>query len=164
MSEKIQFRIQTAAWKYTASGKWNYVSIFSCFIKRYCSISLHTLEKVNCQTGKGENVFWHIDDPEALFDCEDPIVRPLVKLEKEFKIPDPSTLLNSKYVQVFNRPIDLNVYGVEPKRFKKVYELILTARIFFGIKTGALSEEMQIHQLYYLHIHMSITEWQVLWM
>ena len=24
--------------------------------------------------------------------------------------------------------------------------------------------KMQIHQLYYLHIHMSITEWQVLWM
>lgn len=110
---KIQFRIQTAAWKYTASGKWNYVSIFPCFIKRYCSISLHTLEKVSCQTGKGENVFWHIDDPEALFDCEDPIVRPLVKLEKEFKISDPSALLNSRYVQVFNRPIDLNAYGVD---------------------------------------------------
>lgn len=97
------------------------------------------LEKVSCQTGKGENVFWHIDDPEELFDCEDPIVRPLVRFEKEFKVSDPSALLNSRYVQVFNRPIVINTYGVEQKRFKKVYELILTARVFFGIKTGALS-------------------------
>jgi|GEM_PF-1985855 hypothetical protein len=120
--QKIRFRIQTAAWRYRASGKWNYISIFPCFIKRYCSMSLHMLEKVSCQTGKGENVFWHIDDPEELFDCEDPIVRPLVRFEKEFKVSDPSALLNSRYVQVFNRPIVINTYGVEQKRFKKVYE------------------------------------------
>ena len=81
---KIRFKIQTAAWKIRASHKWNYVSIFPCFIKRYCPFSLHMLENISCQTGKGENVFQHIDDPEEFFDCEDPIVSPLVKFEKEF--------------------------------------------------------------------------------
>lgn len=136
---KIRFKIQTAAWKIKSSHKWNYVSIFPCFIKRYCPFSLHMLENISCQIGKGENVFQHIDDPEEFFDCEDPILRPLVMFEKEFKISDPSALLNSRYVQVFNRPIDLNTYRIEPKRFKKVYELILTARFFFGIETCALS-------------------------
>jgi hypothetical protein len=137
--QKIRFQIQTAAWKYPGLDKWNYVSIFPCFIKRYCPISLHMLEKISCQTGKGENVFRHIDDPEAHFNCEDPIVQPLKRFEKEFRISDPSALLNSRYVQVYNRPIDLNVYCVSPMRFKKVYELILTARFYFGIETGVLS-------------------------
>lgn len=135
---RILFKIQTAAWKNSVLEKWNYVSIFPCFIKRYCPMSLYMLEYISCQTGKGENIFRHIDDPEELFDCEDPIVKPLAKFEKEFKLSDPSALLNSRYVKVFNRPINLNVYRVEPKRFKKVNELILTAQFYFGIGTGAL--------------------------
>lgn len=113
-------------------------------------MSLQMLEKISCQTRKGENVCRHIADPEDLLDCEDPIVRPLVRLEKEFKISDPSPLLNSRYMQVFNHPIDLNAYRVEPKRFRKVYELILTARFFFGIESGTIR--------FILTIYMSISK------
>jgi len=120
-------------------GKWQYVSIFPCFIKKYCPFSLHLLENVSSRTGKGDNIFDHIDDPEGLFDSEDPIARPLVRFEKEFKISDPSALLNSRYAEIYNLSIHLDVYSIAPKRFQKVYELILTARFFFGMGTGVLS-------------------------
>ena len=29
------------------------------------------LEYISCQAGKGENFYRHIDDPEAILDCED---------------------------------------------------------------------------------------------
>jgi hypothetical protein len=121
------------------SGKWQYVSIFPCFIKKYCPVSLHMLENISSCTGKGENIFDYIDDPEGLFDCEDPIIKPLKRLEKEFKDVDPSALLNSKYTGVYNRTININAYDIAHKRFQKVYELILTARYFFGIAAGVLS-------------------------
>jgi hypothetical protein len=110
-------------------------------------MSLHLLENISCCTGKGENVFWHIDDPEGLFNCEDPLVRALVRFEKEFKVSDPSALLNSRYVQIYNQPIDLDTYNVKPRRFQKVYELVLTARFFFGIGAGVLSLTNGILQL-----------------
>lgn len=119
--------------------KWQYVSIFPCIIKKYCLFSLHLLENVSSRTGKGDNIFDHIDDPEGLFDSEDPIARPLVQFEKEFRIKDPSALLNSRYAEIYNLSIHLDAYNVIPKRFRKVYELILTARVFFGKGTGVLS-------------------------
>jgi len=136
---EVIFKIQTAAWMNTERGKWQYVSIFPCFIKKYCPLSLHLLENISCRAGKGENIFDHVDDQESLFDSEDPIVRPLSRFEKEFKISAPSAMLNSIYVEVYNQPIGLNTYNVAHKRFKKVCELILTARIFFGIENGVLS-------------------------
>ena len=120
-------------------GKWQYVSIFPCFIKKYCPLSLHLLENISSRTGKGEDIFDHIDDPEEFFNREDPLVRPLERFEKEFKISNPSALLNSKYTEIHNRPIQLEAYSITPRRFQKVYELILTARVFFGIRAGALS-------------------------
>lgn len=102
-------------------------------------MSLNLLENISCRTGKGENIFDHIDDPEGLFDCEDPIARSLKRFEKEFKISDPSALLNSRYTEVYNVPISLNVYNVVPRRFQKVYELIMVARYYFGIVQGVLA-------------------------
>jgi len=135
---KIMFKIQTAAWMNAERGKWQYVSIFPCFIKKHCPSSLHLLENASSRTGKGENVLDHIDDPEELFNIEDPIVKPLARFEKEFKISNPSALLNSKYIEIHNQPIQLDANSITPRRFPKVYELILTAKVFFGIKTGVL--------------------------
>jgi len=120
------------------SGKWQYVSVFPCFIKKYCPLSLHLLENISC-IGKGEYVLSHIDDPEKLFDSEDPLVRPLVVFEKKFKISSPSEVLNSKYAEIHKQPIQLDVSDIASKRFKKVYELVLTARVLFGIETGGLA-------------------------
>jgi len=110
-------------------------------------MSLHLLENISCHTGKGENVFRHIDDPESFFDCEDPIIRPLKTLEKGFKTISHSALLNSKYVEIYNRSISLNTKTKAAKRFQRVYELILVARFFFGIEYGVLSLTNLILQL-----------------
>jgi hypothetical protein len=144
---KIIFRIQTAAWRNTKRGKWQYVSIFPCFIKKHCPQSLHLLENVCSHTGKGESIFDHIDDPEGFFDSEDPIARTLARFEKEFKISDPSALLNSKYVEIHNHPIVLDATSIAAGRFQQVYELIVTARVFFGVKTGVLSLTNTIFQM-----------------
>ena len=119
--------------------KWQYVSVFPCFIKKHCPSSLHLLENASSCTGKGENILDHIDDPEELFDIEDPIVKPLARFEKEFKISDPSELLTSKYIEILNRSIQLDACSITSRRFPKVYELILTASVFFGVRAGALS-------------------------
>jgi hypothetical protein len=144
---KISFRIQTAAWMNEERGKWQYISIFPCFIKKYCPLSLHLLENVSSRARKGEKIFDHIDDPEKLFDCEDPIVRPLVRFEKTFNISNPTALLNSRYVEIGNRPINLDACSIVHKRFKKTYELVLTARVFFGIEAGVLSLTNSIFRL-----------------
>jgi len=136
---KISFKIQTAAWMNKITNKWQYISIFPCFIKKYCPMSLNLLENICCLTRKGENIFDHIDDPKGLFDCEDPIARPLKRFEKEFKISNPSALLNSRYAEVYNMSIALDVYNVVPRRFQNVYELIMTATHYFGIVQGVLA-------------------------
>ena len=105
------------------------------------------LENISSRVRKGEKILDHIDDPKELFDCEDPIVRPLVRFEKKFKISNPSAVLNSIYVEMGNQSINLDACTIAPKRFKKVYELVLTARVFFGIETGGLSLTNSIFQL-----------------
>ena len=136
---KIRFKIQTAVWMEPETGKWKYVSIFPCFIKKYCALSLHMLENISSRERKGDKIFDHIDDPEKLFDCEDSIVRVFLRFEKAFKISDPCVLLNSRYIEMGNEPINLNTSSIASKRFKKLYQLILTARVYFGIETGVLS-------------------------
>lgn len=136
---KISFKIQTAAWMDAESGKWQYVSIFPCFIKKYCPLSLHLLENLSSRVRKGDKIFDHIDDPENIFDSEDPIVSMLLRFEKEFKRSNLSVLLNFKYTEIHKRPIKTDADNIASKRFKKVYELVLTASAFFGIEVGALS-------------------------
>lgn len=136
---KISFKIQTAAWMDAESGKWQYVSIFPCFIKKYCPLSLHLLENLSSRVRKGDKIFDHIDDPENIFDSEDPIVSMLLRFEKEFKRSNLSVLLNFKYTEIHKRPIKTDTDNIASKRFKKVYELVLTASAFFGIEVGALS-------------------------
>jgi len=97
------------------------------------------LENISSRERKGDKIFDHIDDPEKLFDCEDSIVRVFLRFEKAFKISDPCVLLNSRYIEMGNEPINLNTSSIASKRFKKLYQLILTARVYFGIETGVLS-------------------------
>lgn len=143
---KISFKIQTAVWL-DASGKWQYVSIFPCFIKKYCPLSLHLLENISSRVRKGDKIFDHIDDPEKIFDSEDPIVRSLVRFEKEFEQSNPSALLNFQYIEIHNRAIQSDAYSIASKRFKKVYELVLIASVFFGVETSALSLANSIFRL-----------------
>jgi hypothetical protein len=136
---RVSYKMQTAIWTEPLTNRSIYVSIFPCFIKKYCPLSLHLLENISCNTRKGENVFKHIDDPKCYFDCEDSIMKVLRKFEKEFKIANPSALLNSKYVEVYNRSIRLDSHLTSAMRFQRVFELILVARFFFGIEYGLLS-------------------------
>jgi len=79
---KVVYKVQTALWYDVETDKWQYVSIFPNFIKRYCQPSINMLEYISCKTGKGENIFEHIDDPEEILDSEDRLVWLLRKLEK----------------------------------------------------------------------------------
>lgn len=134
------WRIQTAVWFNEQVGKWQYVSIFPHFIKRYCSPSLNLLEYISCTSRKGEDVFRHIDDPEEILDSEDRITRPIRQIEREagrFSYP---ALLNSRYTEVYNRPLNMPVGIVHFKaRFSVLYSLVIIARQLFGKKYGVLS-------------------------
>lgn len=137
---KARYKIQTAAWFNILTGKWQYVSIFPSFIKQYCQPCLHMLEYISCQVGKGEYFYRHIDDPEGIIDCEDRITRPIRRIEKESVKKNYPALLNSKYTEVYNRPLSSPQNSLpSPRQFPALYNLVLTARQFFGKHQGVLS-------------------------
>lgn len=137
---QVRFRVQTAAWFNNESGKWRYVSIFPSFIKKYCQPSLNLLEYISCHVGEGENIFRHIDDPEEILDCEDRIVRLIRRIEKDCVESSYPALLNSRYVSVYNRPLMVSHKEITAvaRRFSTLFDLILTARKFFGKQYGLL--------------------------
>jgi hypothetical protein len=137
---QVYWRIQTAVWFDERIGKWHYVSIFPHFIKRYCSPSLDLLEYISCTLGKGEDVFRHIDDPEEILDSEDRITMPIRQIEREADRFSYPALLNSRYTEVYNRPLNMPSGIAHFKaRFSILYNLVITARQFFGRKYGVLS-------------------------
>jgi len=137
---RVQYRIQTALWTDPETGKHNYVSIFPNFIKRYCPLCLHMLEYLSCQVGKGEDILRHIDDPEELILCEDRIVRVMRRLERDCARANYPAFLNSRYTDVYNRPIILSgKQTAQGRRFPWIYALVITARQFFGNNTGVLA-------------------------
>lgn len=122
------------------TGKWQYISIFPNFIKRYCPQCLNMFEYISCQVGKGENVFKHIDDPEGFFDCEDRITKPIRRIEKECLKFNYQALLNSKYTEIYNTSLPGAVNSSKAtKRFSVLFDLLCTARYFFGKQYGVLS-------------------------
>lgn len=137
---RILYKVQTAVWFNDETGKWQYVSIFPNFIKKYCQQCLDMFEYISCNVRKGENVFEHIDDPEGLFDCEDRITKPLRRIEKECMKFNYPALLNSRYTDIYNRPLPVteNVYA-STRRFSVLFALLCTARHFFGKQQGVIS-------------------------
>lgn len=136
---RLRYRVQTALWFNDEAGEWQYVSIFPHFIKRYCQPCLDMLEYISCQAGKGEYFYRHIDDPEGLLDCEDRITRPIHRIEKSSSRYNYPALLNSKYADVYNKPLSVQVKRDRQKQFQVLYDLIITARQFFGRQQGVLS-------------------------
>lgn len=134
----ISFKIQTALWV-DANGKRRYVSIFPSFIKKHCPLSLHLLEHISSRTRRSDEVFNHIDDPEKIFDSEDPITRALERFEKELTTSDHLKTLNFRYTKTYGRSFQVNSCIIDSMRFKKVYELKLIACAFFEVVTGGLS-------------------------
>jgi len=97
-------------------------------------------EYISCQVGKGENVFKHIDDPEGFFDYEDRITKPIRRIEKECLKVNYQALLNSKYTEIYNTSLPGVVNSSKAtKRFSVLFDLLATARHFFGKQHGVLS-------------------------
>lgn len=137
---QVKYKVQTAIWFNVDTGKWQYVSIFPDFIKRYCRPCLNMLEYISCQLRKGEFFYRHIDDPEGILDCEDRITRPIKRIEKESIKHNYPALLNSRYTHVYNRPLLVSHKETKPERqFPVLHNLVLTARQFFGRQQGVLS-------------------------
>jgi hypothetical protein len=132
------YRVQTAVWFSESLGKWQYVSIFPNFIKKYCSPCLDILEYISCRIRKGEDVFKHIDDPEGILDCEDCITKPIRRIEKECNKDNYPALLNARYTDVYNRPLSISAKKVDG-RFSILHNLVTTARQFFGMQHGVIS-------------------------
>lgn len=136
----VVYRIQTALWYNSETDKWQYVSIFPSFIKRYYQPSLNMLEYISCGVKKDDSIFKCIDDPEAILDSEDRISRLIRHLEKGSSKANYPALLNSKYTEVYNKPLSvLESSSKVTKRFPILYLLVLTARQFFGKQNGVLS-------------------------
>ena len=133
---QVTYQIQTALW--FNNGKWQYVSIFPDFIKRYCRPGLHILEYISCKLRKGENFFKHIDDPEAILDCEDSVTMPARRIEKECMKLKYSALLNSRYAEIYNMSLPA-IPLMKTMMFPALYNLVLTARYFFGENLGVFS-------------------------
>lgn len=137
---KFRYRIKTALWLDAETNKWHYVSIFPNFIKRWCQPSLNLLEYASCEVRKGEDILTHIDDPEEILLCEDRIVTAVKGLERNCLQIKYDALLNSKYVESFNRTVQTEgFYLSNNKRFTILYSLITTARHYFGVITGVLA-------------------------
>lgn len=132
------YRVQTAVWFSESLGKWQYVSIFPNFIKRYCPPCLDILEYISCRIRKGEDIFEHIDDPEGILDCEDRITKPIRRIEKECNKDNYPALLNARYTDVYNRPLSVSAKRVAG-RFSILHNLVTTARQFFGKQQGVIS-------------------------
>lgn len=98
------------------------------------------LEYISCQVRKGEFFYRHIDDPKGFLDCEDRITRPIKRMEKESGECNYPALLNSRYTDVYNRPLHIQNNNTKPaKQFPVLYNLVLVARQFFGKQQGVLS-------------------------
>lgn len=144
---KIRIRVQTAVW-YDKESKMHYVSIIPSFIKKYCPVSLSALEYTVCEMKEGDNIFDHIDDPQGILECEDTITRPIKQIEAEAAKHKYAALLNSTYTKVYNTSINPADFAKENAReFKVIYELILTARKYFGSSFNVLS---RINKLLFL--------------
>lgn len=136
----VRLKIQTAAWFNNITRKWQYVSIFPNFIKRWYQPCLNLLEYVSLKVGKGEDIFKHIDDPRELFLCEDRIAGAIKRLGMKCTKLDLEALLNSKYTQVFNRSVPAKYFEERRiRRFPGMYSLVITARYFFGKDSGVLA-------------------------
>lgn len=136
----VKYSIQTALWLNDKTGKWQYVSIFPDFIKRYVKPCLHLLEYISCHLRKGENIYRYIDDPKEIIDCEDRLIKPLNRIEKDCLKYNYSGLLNSKYTDIYNRPLVIsNKESIIQMQFDVMYLLVLTARLFFGKHNGVIS-------------------------
>jgi len=129
---KVRIKIKTAAWFNENTRKWQYVSIFPNFIKRWHQSSLNLLEYTSCIVRKGEDVFWHIDDPKELLLCEDSITGAIKRIEKDIDDINCVALLNSKYTLIFNRPVHFKWFeDVKFMRFETLFSLIVMAKQYF---------------------------------
>jgi hypothetical protein len=139
----VRFRIQTALWE-DSTGERHYVSIFPNFIRKFTRPCLSVLEYISCNTGKGEDIFSHIDDRDNIHSCEDRMAHILEVLDKKCVEKDYAGVLNTRYTIAFNRPITISSGKVSRNRFPHVLTLILMAREYFGLHFGGLAAAWSI--------------------
>lgn len=138
----VRFRIQTALWEDSTGGQ-HYISIFPNFIRKFTRPCLSVLEYISCNTGKGEDIFSHIDDRDNIHSCEDRMAHILEALDKKCNEID-YIVLNARYTTAFNKPITISTEEVGHNRFPHVFTLILMVREYFGMHFGGLAAAWSI--------------------
>jgi hypothetical protein len=139
----VRFRIQTALWE-DSTGEKHYVSIFPNFIRKFTRPCLSVLEYISCNTGKGEDIFSHIDDRDNIHSCEDRMAYILEGLDKKCVEKDYTGVINALYITAFNSPITISTKEVGRKRFPHVFTLILMVREYFDMHSGSLAAAWSI--------------------
>lgn len=136
----VEYRIQTAIWIDPVTNISHYVSIFPNFIKKYCKPSLNVIEYISCESRKDDEIYTHIDDPDDLLYSYDYITRTLARLEHDCKEKKYTSLLNAKYTQIYNIPINTSAFeSTNSKKFPSICSLIDVAKKFFGVSQSVLA-------------------------
>jgi hypothetical protein len=134
-----EFRVQTALWVDADTGDAHYVSIFPNFIRRYTRPCLNVLEYISCHTEKGEDIFRHIDDSNAIYSCEDRFARILTRIDNSFAKEQYASRLKAQNAAAFSRPVSNPSEEARNKRFPFIISLILMAREYFSKPCGVLA-------------------------
>lgn len=101
-----RIKIQTMLWV-KSTGERKYISIFPSFIIKYNRVSCDLIEFISSNVGKDENVFDYIEDAEDLIECEDILIHSCEKVNRACCTRKFSALLNARYTDVFNLPIEI---------------------------------------------------------
>lgn len=134
---RVIFKIQTALWT-DSNGIKHYVSIFPVYIKKYYTLCLHAIEHIAISLNDNSDIFTCIKDPYNLLTCEDRLINIVNRFEKLCTSKYFSSMLNSRYVEIYNRSLPLITVNFS-KRFQQLYCFILTARLYFGKQLGVLT-------------------------
>lgn len=129
--------IQKMLW-YDSYGKGHYISVFPSIVIEYCPLSAGLVEFIISNVGKGEDIFEHVNDPDFIIDCEDPLAKPCRNLEKRCVREGYTYIAARMYTSVFNKLPSVATTNFSP-RFPHLYMLYSVGCLYFGCDTGIFS-------------------------
>ena len=118
-----------------------YMSVFPDFIRKYTKASLHIIEFITINVGKGEDIFTVLDDPENYLHSEDPLHNSCHRIDQACFEEKFAALLNAYYTEIHDTPISLSATEckISSMRYSNTYELFLIGQGFTGKQNSILA-------------------------
>jgi len=126
-------KIQTMLWS-KPTGERVYISIFPSNIIKYNKVDTGLIEFISNNVKEGEYIFQHVDDSGDTIDCEDILTRSCYRVERACMSRSLSALLNSRFTEILNKPIEVGSFFEYLKiklKFRQIYLLLKTASICY---------------------------------